>query len=473
MLPSRATTGKYSLGPYTIELEARRIARRDEEIHVHWRSFEVLRALVEANGNAVSRDRLIDLLWSGAIVEESNLHKYVSILKKALSEGDAGREYVETVPRIGYRLTVPANPMEEELSAPAEPPPAAAAPWPFDRRVAIPALVITVVAGLLAVAGFRRVNDHARIDEAEEAYRSGMALLRQRTYLEMRRGTGELRKAVELRPGFARAWAGLAEAAVVSGNRNPNVAMEFAERAAGLGPECGECQATLGFAQFVMQWKWREAGIRLERGLALKPEDPQIQYWYAQREIIAGNRARALEVIDNGLRQNPQALNLYNLKAAAHYFGRDFPGAVEAADKALAAGLMVGWHWRSKAYFLLPNYDEAVRALIYDWGASSSRSPEAVAQRADRFAGRYQSAGLDAVLRDLLESISGSESIHGESRARFHMLLRQPEEAIKSLEMAVESRVFDVIYIGVDPIYDPIRGRPEFQKLLEKVGLKP
>ena len=465
-------TGKVSLGPYTVELDARRILRGDNEIRLHWRSLEVLRALVEANGNTVSRDRLIDLLWSGAVVEESNLHKYVSILKKALSEGDSGREYVETVPRIGYRLLMPTRAVADP-SVPAEPAPVAA-PTQSVRRFAMPALVILALVGLLAVAGFRRVNDHARFDEAGEAYRSGMALLRQRTYLEMRRGTGELRKAVELRPGFARAWAGLAEAAVVGGNRNPGAAMEFAGRAVRLDPECGECQATLGFAQFVMQWKWREAGANLRRGLALKPEDPQIQYWYAQREIIVGNGARALEVIDNGLRRNPQALNLYNLKAAALYFARDYTGAVEAADKAIAAGLMVGWHWRSKAKFLLADYDDAIRALMYDWGASSARSQETVAQRADTFAARYQSAGLNGVLRDLIEFTSGKDmGIQAESRARFYMLLRQPDEAIQSLESAVEARAFDVIYIGVDPIFDPIRGRPEFQKVLEKVGLKP
>ncbi len=464
--------GKVSLGPYTVELDARRILRGDNEIRLHWRSFEVLRALVEANGNTVTRDRLIDLLWSGAIVEESNLHKYVSILKKALSEGDSGREYVETVLRIGYRLVLAVRSVKEP-SAPTEPAPPPA-PTPSARRFAIPALVMLALVGLLVVAGFRRVNDHARFDEAEEAYRSGMQLLRQRTFLEMRRGTGELRKAVELRPGFAKAWAGLAEAAVVGGNRNPGAAMEFAERAVGLDPACGECQATIGFAQFVMQWKWRQAGSSLQRGLALKPQDPQIQYWYAQREIIVGNSAGALAVIDNGLRQNPQALNLYNLKAAALYFGRDYAGAVEAADKAIAAGLMVGWHWRSKAKFLLANYDDAVRALIYDWGASSARSQEAVAQRADTFGVRYQSEGLDAVLRDLIEFTSGKDmSIQAESRARFYMLLRQPDQAIQSLETAVEACVFDVIYIGVDPIFDPIRGRPEFQKLLERVGLKP
>jgi len=69
-----------------------------------------------------------------------------------------------------------------------------------------------------------------------------------------------------------------------------------------------------------------------------------------------------------------------------------------------------------------------------------------VAQRADTFAVRLQSAGLDWVLRDLIELTSGKEMwIHAESRARFYLLLRKPDEAIQSLESAVEARVFDVI----------------------------
>lgn len=300
-----------------------------------------------------------------------------------------------------------------------------------------------------------------------------MDLLRQRKYLEVRRGTNELRRAVELRPDFAPAWAGLAEAAVISGSRDPEIPIEFAERSVKLDSNCGLCQATLGFARFVMKWEWERAGVHLQKGLTLQPDDPQIQYWYAQRALIVGQAAHALKVIEAGLRSNPEALNLYNLKAAAHYFGRDYEGAIGAADKALAAGLVIGWHWRSKASFLLGNYPSALDALAYDWGASSARSQEAIAQRADGWRITFHQFGRHRILRDLLESTSQGDApkIHAEARARFFTLLGEHDRAIKSLELAVESRVFDVIYLGVDPIFDPLRARPEFQRLLAKIGL--
>ena len=88
---------------------------------------------------------------------------------------------------------------------------------------------------------------------------------------------------------------------------------------------------------------------------------------------------------------------------------------------------------------------------------------------------RFYNAGLDRVLHDLLESSSQAEglAVQAESRARWYMLLRQPDEAVRSLETAVQARVFDVIYLGVDPIFDPIRNRPAFQSLLKKLGLAP
>jgi DNA-binding winged helix-turn-helix (wHTH) protein len=43
-------------------------------------------------------------LWPGTFVEEANLAKHVSILKKILSEATNGREYIETIPKRGYRF---------------------------------------------------------------------------------------------------------------------------------------------------------------------------------------------------------------------------------------------------------------------------------------------------------------------------------------------------------------------------------
>ena len=97
------------LGPFLVDCQRRKICRADVELNVHWRSFLALQELLEAHGEVVDKNRLVDLLWSGATVEESNLHKYISHLRRALSEADPTQEYITTVPRLGYRLAIPAE----------------------------------------------------------------------------------------------------------------------------------------------------------------------------------------------------------------------------------------------------------------------------------------------------------------------------------------------------------------------------
>ena len=135
--------GKYILGPFLVDCQRRKICRADVELNVHWRSFLALRELLEARGEVVDKNRLVDLLWGGATVEESNLHKYISHLRRALNEADPTQEYITTVPRLGYRLAIPAEKLPD-LPEPTPPTPS--------RRVRPGSRLIAAIAVAAAVA---------------------------------------------------------------------------------------------------------------------------------------------------------------------------------------------------------------------------------------------------------------------------------------------------------------------------------
>jgi Tol biopolymer transport system component len=67
------------------------------------RVFELLRVLVENAGHLVDKERLLRDVWSDAVVEEANVNRAVSVLRKALGETESDR-YIETVPKRGYRF---------------------------------------------------------------------------------------------------------------------------------------------------------------------------------------------------------------------------------------------------------------------------------------------------------------------------------------------------------------------------------
>jgi DNA-binding winged helix-turn-helix (wHTH) protein/TolB-like protein/Flp pilus assembly protein TadD len=84
--------------------------------------FELLLCLVQASPHLVMRDELMKSLWPDSFVEESNLTVYISILRKTLGQKPGGGDYIETVPRRGYRFRAQVIEIEESVE-PAEPSP--------------------------------------------------------------------------------------------------------------------------------------------------------------------------------------------------------------------------------------------------------------------------------------------------------------------------------------------------------------
>jgi DNA-binding winged helix-turn-helix (wHTH) protein/TolB-like protein/Tfp pilus assembly protein PilF len=71
------------------------------------KSIEILTVLVENQGRVVSKEMMLERIWPDVFVEESNLTKNLSLLRKLLSEHDPQEKYIETVPKRGYRFVAP------------------------------------------------------------------------------------------------------------------------------------------------------------------------------------------------------------------------------------------------------------------------------------------------------------------------------------------------------------------------------
>jgi len=69
------------------------------------KAFDLLAALVEQPGKLISKDDLLQKVWPDTFVEESNLAYNVFALRKALGDTAENRQYIETVPKRGYRFT--------------------------------------------------------------------------------------------------------------------------------------------------------------------------------------------------------------------------------------------------------------------------------------------------------------------------------------------------------------------------------
>ena len=96
-------SSQWRFGPFLLIPSEHTLLRDGTPIRLARKDFDLLVALVSRAGQLVRKEELLQLLWPDAFVEEGNLTKHVSIVRKALGEsGDADR-LIETVPKVGWR----------------------------------------------------------------------------------------------------------------------------------------------------------------------------------------------------------------------------------------------------------------------------------------------------------------------------------------------------------------------------------
>jgi pimeloyl-ACP methyl ester carboxylesterase/DNA-binding winged helix-turn-helix (wHTH) protein len=101
------TMPRYQFGPFQLDTAEHRLLRNGVEVQLQLKVFETLCMLVENAGRLLKKEDLLRKVWPDTVVEENNLNKNVSLLRKALGKNTNGQSYIETVPRVGYRFVAP------------------------------------------------------------------------------------------------------------------------------------------------------------------------------------------------------------------------------------------------------------------------------------------------------------------------------------------------------------------------------
>src|SRR5438093_845572 len=93
----------YRFQDYHIDSASRLLWRDAERIPLTPLAFDTLFCLVRARGRLVTKEELLETVWPDTHVEEGNLTQNISVLRKQLG----GSEFIETVPKRGYRFAIP------------------------------------------------------------------------------------------------------------------------------------------------------------------------------------------------------------------------------------------------------------------------------------------------------------------------------------------------------------------------------
>ena len=97
-------TNSYQFGAFQLIPHERQLLCNGNQIPLPPKTFETLVVLVEKSGHLIGKEELMQTLWPDTFVEEANLTHHISALRKALGEKENGQQYIQTVPRRGYRF---------------------------------------------------------------------------------------------------------------------------------------------------------------------------------------------------------------------------------------------------------------------------------------------------------------------------------------------------------------------------------
>ena len=103
----------YRFGRFRFDPAERSLSRDGEPVLLMPKAIDTLAVLLERRGEVVEKAELMKLVWPDCVVEEIGLARNISLLRKAL--GEDAENYIETVPRRGYRFTAGENEVAGQL----------------------------------------------------------------------------------------------------------------------------------------------------------------------------------------------------------------------------------------------------------------------------------------------------------------------------------------------------------------------
>ncbi len=286
------------------------------------------------------------------------------------------------------------------------------------------------------------------------------------------------KQAIERDPGYALAYAGLADTYNILGFydfMSPEDAFqkgkEAARKALEMDGSLAEAYASLGFAPLFYEWDWDEAESMLKQALELNPRYPTAQHWYAVYLRIIGKAKEAHAEIIKAKELDPLSpVILFEYIGILQQLGRN-DEALELCQKALELDPDFGRFYATigNIYIEKGNYQEAIAAFKKFIETSDNYWPEVYLGYAYALAGEKNKAEL--ILNKLITW--KSEGIHIQSIfiAVVYMGLGDFDKTFEWLERSYNEHNTNMTFIKFFYIFDPIRSDPRFKALLKKMNL--
>jgi TolB-like protein/Flp pilus assembly protein TadD len=327
-----------------------------------------------------------------------------------------------------------------------------------------------------------RLATSRRVDpEAYEAYLLGRAYLTQPpTSTNWTRAEQYLEKAIAKDPGYAPAYASLAELytrARGSPIKNPRdlrlQAPKWAEKALKLDDSLAEAHNALARAA-QQEWDWTTAEREYRRAIELNPSYPLAHSWYAMYLYAMQRLEEAVAEAKRAQQLDPASARVNTWAAAIYLFaGRSEEGmaalqkALELDPRYLDASIVL-----ARTYVANGMYQRTIAELRRALTLNQEREPLLLGALAHAYARGGQRAEALKLLRELKRTeIEAKEYVPPFGIIWAYAGLRDNDQAFAWLERAYEMGADRMVWLNVDSFLDPLRSDPRFNDLVRRVGL--
>jgi TolB-like protein/tetratricopeptide (TPR) repeat protein len=244
-----------------------------------------------------------------------------------------------------------------------------------------------------------------------------------------------------------------------------------ATRALDLDETVAQAHMVLGWVLALYEWDWSSAEREFERAIELGPGDSGLRLMYSFFLSWVGRHDEAVEEAWRSVSLDPASAGARQNLGMVLYMARRHDEAIAQLQPLIDADPEYVWgHLRlGDVYDALGRIDEAIAALETVDRLTGGAVPmwRAVLGRTYALAGREQEAR--AVLDDLLER-ERAGFIAPTAIANVHVGLGDADQAMFWLERGFEVRDGDMALLASWPAFDPLRGDPRFQDLLDRMG---
>lgn len=457
-----------AFGRFVLDPLLRTLRRDGKEIALQAKACDLLSILVSRRGVPVSREELYERLWPAGTVEDGNLTQNVYLLRRILDPTGTGRAFIETLPRHGYRFSMPVQD--------ARPP--AAVVRRLSRRFALGGALISAVIVASSAGSAVQLSEISLSPEASVSYSLGQYHLNLRTPADLRQSAVYFSQTVRQSPRSALGYAGLAAAYGLSAEfdksnsptykRDLTFANVNRDEALALDKTSAQAHAVAAFLAFRFDRNPVLAEREFQLAFACDPRDAPAHQWHAVLLFSQDAIKPAVDELELAHQLDPTSEVISRWLGRAYLYQRrpadairalsdtisiepaDAPALLSLASAQEESGeLRAALQTLEKLRRLLPGEqpfvipDEARVRLLLSHGSSDPRTKQQI------------------------DSLVAAKRADAVEAALYYVAIGSRDRAIAVLRDSHPASPIAAVLEKADPRFDSMRSDPRFQRLFD------